>query len=159
MSRERVRGAAPYSRKRRRDNRGEAPRPLEFERDGEAPGSAEPFPAARVAELGRSGGETADGHVTADDLSPETLLDDDPSRSPAVQGRRAPQDTQLSRSTSTAGMGSGLDEAEWAERSPVGVSEAKKLQQRSERHANDARQMEPAGAAEALERQRRERRR
>ncbi len=160
MSRERVRGAAPYSRKRRRDNRGEAaPRPLEFERDGEGRASQQAFPPARVAELGRSGGETPDGHVTADDLSPETLLDDDASRSPAVRARRAPQDAQLTRSTSTAGMGGGLDEAEWAERSPVGRDQAKKLQQRSERHANDARQMEPAGAAEALERQSHDRRR
>lgn len=159
MSRERVRGAAPYSRKRRRDNRGEAARPLDFERDAERPGGDQPFPPARVAELGRSGGETPDGHVTADDLSPETLLDDDSSRSPAVRARRAPQDTQLRRSASTAGMGSGLDEAEWAERSPVGRDEAAKLQQRSQRHANDAKQMEPAGAAEALERKRREQRR
>lgn len=156
MSRERVRGAAPYSRKRRRDNRSQ---PLDFGRDGEKPAEdGQPFPPARVAELGRSGGETLDGHVTADDLSPETLLDDDPSRSPAVRARRAPQDTQLSRSSSTAGMGSGLDEAEWAERSPVGRDEAARLQQRSQRHANDAKQMEPAGAAEALERKRREHR-
>ena len=158
MSRERVRGAAPYSRKRRRDNRGEAARaPLDFEREAEKPRDGQPFPAARVAELGRSGGETPDGHVTADDLSPETLLDDDPSRSPAVRARRAPQDTQLTRSTSTAGMGSGLDEAEWAERSPVGREAAKKMERRSKSHANDARQMEPAGAAEALERKRHDR--
>lgn len=160
MSRERVRGAAPYSRKRRRDNRGEAaPHPLEFERDSEGADGSQAFPSARVAGLGRSGGETPDGRVTADDLSPETLLDDDASRSPAVRARRAPQDAQLTRSTSTAGMGSGLDEVEWAERRPVGCDQAKKLQQRSERHANDARQIEPAGAAEGLERKRHDHRR
>ncbi|PPE74116.1 hypothetical protein C3942_08740 [Solimonas fluminis] len=152
MSRERVRGAAPYSRKRRRDNRGAAP--LELERDAGEPGGAGPFPAARVAELGRSGGETPDGHVTADDLSPETLLDDDPSRSPAVRARRAPQDAQLRRSGSTAGMGDGPDEAEMADRKPVGRKEAAKLERRSQRHANDARYLEPAGAAEALDRKR-----
>ncbi len=152
MSRDRVRGAAPYSRKRRRDNRSAAP--LDFERDAQDSQRAQAFPAARVAELGRSGGETPDGHVTADDLSPETLLDDDPSRSPAVHARRAPQDAQLTRSHSTAGMGGGLDEAEVADRRPVGRKEAAKLERRSQRHANDARYLEPAGAAEALERKR-----
>lgn len=155
MKGDRPRGIGPHSRKRRRER---PPQPLAFERDQEGPipsgADAEHFPKARVAELGRSGGETPDGHVTADDLSPETLLDDDPSRSPAVKARRAPQDTQLTRGCSTEGMGAGLDEAEWAERSPVGKAEAQRLQRHSESHANDARHMEPAGAAEALRRKR-----
>jgi len=151
VSRERVRGAAPYSRKRRRDNRSAGP--PDPERDTQGP-AAEQFPAARVAELGRSGGETPDGHVTADDLSPETLLDDDPSQSPAVRARRAPQDALLSRSASTAGMGDGPDEAELALRQPVGRQEAARQEHRSKRHANRARYFEPAAAAEALERKR-----
>lgn len=157
MRRERVRGAHPYSRERRRDS---SVAPLDFGGEGEASltvgEEVRRFPRTRVAELGRSGGETPDGHVTADDLSPETLLDDDPSRSPAVKLRRAPRGTQLTRSSAAAdiGMGAGLDEAEWAQRSPVGKAEAERLASRSRKHAADARFMEPAAAAEALARQR-----
>lgn len=140
-----------------RDDR--APPALSFDDDREETATDRAarttFPAARVAELGRSGGETPDGHVTADDLSPETLLDDDPSRSPAIRARRVPLDRQLRRDDATAGMGSGPDEAELAERDPVGRDEARKLRQRSEAHAIDARFMEPAGAAEAADRRRR----
>ncbi len=158
MSRRSARETSTLPKTAQRDGRN--PAPLMFEVDGEAIDSAQasPFPRARVAELGRSGGETSDGHVTADDLSPETLLDDDASRSPAVHARREPQDVQLRRKASEVGLGTGMDEAELANQKPVGHAEAARLKRRSEQHARDARFMEPAGAAEMAQRKRRERR-
>lgn len=81
----------------------------------------EEFPPARVREAGMSGGEmpdeTVDGKVTADDLAPETLLDEDRSHSPAARAGRDSADTVLSDAgEDDIGAGRGKDEAELAQR-------------------------------------------
>lgn len=103
---------------------------LDFENGDERSGRAgdrnsnaelrEEFPPARVREAGMSGGETpdqtVDGKVTADDLAPETLLDESRSHSPAARARRDSADTVLSDAgEEDIGAGRGRDEAELAE--------------------------------------------
>jgi hypothetical protein len=81
----------------------------------------EEFPPERVEEAGMTGGEMADHKVTADDVTPETLLDDNPSHTPAAREGRDPLDQTLREvDESEIGAGGGLDEAELArkEKSP-----------------------------------------
>src|SRR5581483_8100173 len=74
------------------------------------------FPPARERQAGMTAGETADGEVTADDMAPETLLDEDRSRSPGARARRAGADTLLREADeSEIGAGLGKDEAELAQ--------------------------------------------
>lgn len=136
----------------------DTPPDLDFEADTDAPRSraesSRRFPRERVAEAGRTGGELPDRDVTADDLSPETLLDDDPSRTPSARRGRDAADGQLDVvSEADIGAGTGRDEAELAQAEPVGLNAAVRLRARSDRHAHDARSFEPAGAAEARERE------
>lgn len=78
-----------------------------------------------------------------DDLAPETLLEDpalDPVPEPA-------QDTLLRGvDASQIGLGGGLDEAEEAERDPVGERHSRKLERKSKAHAADPNFFEPAEA-------------
>lgn len=79
------------------------------------------FPPARVRQAGLTGGSMRDHDVTADDLSPETLLDDDPSRTPADPDR-VPADRMLTEVEDwDIGAGEGLDEAEEARGRPDAV--------------------------------------
>lgn len=78
------------------------------------------FDAERVREAGMTGGEMPDGHVTRDDLAPETLLEADGSRSPDErgQGPAADRDLRIEREGDLGG-GQGLDEAEQARHDPL----------------------------------------
>lgn len=107
------------------------------------------YPPQRVRESGRSGGELPEPGITADDLSPETLLDEERSRSPDSPRGRAPLDTALRTIDDTvvgdggAGFGSGADEAEQARREPVGAQQGEALRRKSRAHARDANFVEP----------------
>jgi hypothetical protein len=77
---------------------------------------ADEYPSRRTAEAGLTGASLPGRDLTADDLSPETLLDedsatgrfaDDPSQRPADQQLRAVDADEI-------GGGTGLDEAELA---------------------------------------------
>lgn len=107
----------------------EPPAELDFEKGDERDGRAgdrkpegvlrEEYPAERVREAGQSGGEalddSVDNKVTADDLAPETLLDENRSRTPAARRERDSQDTVLSDvGEAQIGAGTGKDEAELA---------------------------------------------
>ena len=79
------------------------------------------FSAARVREAGMTGGETGRGEVTADDLAPETLIDEDGGDGPHLyRGGRAADTTLREVDLSDIGAGIGADEAELAEAQPVG---------------------------------------
>jgi hypothetical protein len=76
----------------------------------------EQYPKAREREAGMSVGENPEGELTANDLSPETLLDEDRSHTPSARRRRAGVDTVLSDvDESQIGEGHGKDEAELAQ--------------------------------------------
>ncbi|MFV3415168.1 phosphotransferase system, HPr-related protein [Pseudomonas nitroreducens] len=76
------------------------------------------FPAQRRREMGLSGGETlgrgeTEDGVSMDDLSPETLIDEDGTESPLDPADSKPADKELSIvRESEIGGGIGLDEAE-----------------------------------------------
>ena len=109
----------------------------------------EEFPARRAREAGRTGGETAEHQTTADDMTPETLLDFDASRTPSSLRGRMPNDTDT-RVVSEAeiGGGDGLDEAELAERDPVGARAAARTQRKAREHAANPNMVEPHEARE-----------
>ncbi|MBB3104152.1 hypothetical protein [Azomonas macrocytogenes] len=78
------------------------------------------FPPERVQEAGRTSGEMPDGHTTMDDLTPETLIQEDGARSPTERGHGGPMDKDLSiTSADRIGAGGGLDEAEQAQVDPL----------------------------------------
>ena len=109
----------------------------------------EEFPARREREAGTTGGETPDQHVTADDMAPETLLDSEPSRTPSSMRGRAANDSSVSVvGEAGIGAGDGLDEAEMAERKPVGEKEAARTQRKARAHAADPNMAEPHEAQE-----------
>jgi hypothetical protein len=116
------------------------------------------FPPARVREAGQTGGEVPGGphderDVTADDLSPETLLDEERSHTPSALARRDAQDSRLhSVSEADIGEGGGLDEAELADRKPVGRDEARRLQRKIAEHAGNPNAFEPNESAEVAAR-------
>ena len=119
----------------------------------------EEFPDRRVRDAGRSGGEmqginASDDDVTADDLAPEILLDEERSHTPDA-GNREPADQSL-RTTraSNIGAGRGLDEAELADSRPVGKREAEQLKHKAEQHARNPNAFEPAEAEEIAARER-----
>jgi hypothetical protein len=79
----------------------------------------EAFPPERVRQAGETGGEmlngTVDSNVTAAADSPETLFDENLSRSPGERLHHDPADTILrDADESEIGEGTGLDEAELA---------------------------------------------
>lgn len=113
------------------DGEDELPEELDFEKDDERSGRIgdrradedlrDEFPPERVRQAGFTGGSMRDHDVTADDLSPETLLDDDPSRTPGDRDR-LPSDSVLTEVEEwDIGAGEGLDEAEEARGRPDAV--------------------------------------
>ena len=73
------------------------------------------FPPERERLAGMTGGETLEGDVTADDMSPQTLLDEQPSHSPQSPQGRTPADSELrSVGEPEIGEGQGFGEAELA---------------------------------------------
>lgn len=94
------------------------------------------FPEERVRRAGMTGGENPDGEVTADDLAPETLLDEDRSHTPDAEEDRVAIDSVLREaSEAEIGEGYGKDEAELAreEGSPGKAGGAFKQKRRSGR--------------------------
>lgn len=80
----------------------------------------EEFPPKRVREAGLTGASTPDHHPTADDLSAETLLDENGALSPHERGHGTPTDQKLRIvDEDEIGGGSGLDEAELAHLDPL----------------------------------------
>lgn len=123
----------------------EPPRALSFDDDDDRPprraGDLRPaqevldeFPPSRVRQAGLTGASMPDGEVTADDLSPETLLDEHRSHSPAAHLDRDPLDTVLRDVDGTQiGAGRGLDEAEEAWAHPIAPSEHARRQREANR--------------------------
>lgn len=121
-----------------------SPRPLSFDDGERGPpprvGDLRPeeevleeFPPSRVREAGLTGGPLRQD-VTADDLSPETLLDDRLSRTPSAHDDREALDTLLSDVPESAiGAGEGLDEAEDAEADRMAPAEHGRRQQEADR--------------------------
>lgn len=121
---------------RSRDTLNEDPRSeLDFERGDDRSGRvgdrrqpadlAEEFPVERVRQAGFTGGETGRGDVTADDMSPETLLHEERADEPEGLGGEAPADTDLREvDEDTIGSGHGKDEAELADEQPLAAEEA-----------------------------------
>jgi hypothetical protein len=78
------------------------------------------YPAERRREMGMTGASVDDHQPTADDLAPETLIDEEGSRSRHERGHGLPVDKDLSVVPEDAiGGGSGLDEAELASQEPL----------------------------------------
>lgn len=78
------------------------------------------FANEREEKPGLSAGGMSDSDVTLDDLSPETQIPDDGSRSPLERGSSAPADQELSIvSEHDIGADIGLDEAEQARQQPL----------------------------------------
>ncbi|MDB6049301.1 MAG: phosphotransferase system, HPr-related protein [Pseudomonas sp.] len=81
---------------------------------------AQEIPDERVREAGMTGASTSDHHSTDDDMSPETLIDEDGARSAHEAGEDHPADWDLSIvDENDIGGGDGLDEAELAEFDPM----------------------------------------
>jgi hypothetical protein len=116
--------------------------PLDFERGDERSGRSgdgRPFeeqqmlyPPSRVREAGMTAGETAHPERnTADDLAPDTLLDDEGGMNPADQRGPRAADTSLSIVDASAiGAGGGRDEAEDARVDPISPEEHRRLRHR-----------------------------
>lgn len=111
------------------------------------PTASRSFPPARVRDAGLTGGETSarrDG-VTADDLAPETLLDEAGGGDPGDLRTIAPADSALSVvDASAAGLGDGPDEAEDAQASPIARAELERLRRRIARAGASPNDFEPA---------------
>ncbi|HUP92685.1 MAG TPA: hypothetical protein VM074_10595 [Solimonas sp.] len=108
----------------------------------------EKLPPTRGRLAGRTGGEVNTGRPTADDLSPETLLDDDPSQEPSALRRRVPADSRLGiREASMIGAGLGPDEAEAARRDPIKPEEHRELRRRAARSGGSILNLEPHESA------------
>ncbi len=78
------------------------------------------LPPKRAREAGMTGASMDDHEPTDDDMSPETLIEEDGARSPDEVGRGRPADWDLSVvDEDDIGGGDGLDEAELAELDPL----------------------------------------
>lgn len=125
--------------KRRRLPMNEEPaRELSFDTDERSARIGDPMdpaelrramPLRREREAGLTGGELPGdpgGRVTGDDLSPETLIDEDGTGTSAAYSMRTPMESMLRVvDESEIGEGFGKDEAELAEEDPVGDSAAR----------------------------------
>lgn len=79
------------------------------------------FPPERVREAGLTAGSVADHQPTADDLSPETLIDESGARSPREPGTdEGPIDKEMHLvGENSIGGGNGMDEAELGRARPL----------------------------------------
>jgi len=78
------------------------------------------LPDERVREAGMTGASTDDHNPTDDDMSPETLIDEDGARSAREEGQGGPADFDLSVvDEDEIGAGGGLDEEEMAILDPL----------------------------------------
>jgi len=77
-------------------------------------------PPSRAREAGMTGASMDDHEPTDDDMSPETLIDEDGARSSHEAGRGRPADQSLTVvDEDDIGGGDGLDEAELAQLDPL----------------------------------------
>ena len=124
-------------------------------------GRATRFSGQRVREAGRTAGETDHpARNTADDLAPDTLLDQEGGQEPAEQ--HGPQSTDtLMRVVDESGIGAGAgrDEAEEAQVNPISADEHRRLQQRVARSGGDVTALEPNESRAGSPGRRRNRRR
>ena len=75
---------------------------------------------AEASDVGLTGAATPEHEPTNDDMSPETLIQEDGARSPREPGGNGPIDKQFSTvDENEIGSGSGLDEAEMARVQPL----------------------------------------
>ena len=75
---------------------------------------------SEASDVGLTGAATPEHEPTNDDMSPETLIQEDGARSPREPGGNGPIDKQFSTvDESEIGSGSGLDEAEMARVQPL----------------------------------------
>lgn len=125
------------------------------------PGRATRFSGQRVREAGRTAGETDHPERnTADDLAPDTLLDEEGGREPAEQHGPQSTDTQMRIvDESGIGAGGGRDEAEAAQVDPISPAEHRRLQQRVARSGGDVTALEPNESRAGSPGRRRNRRR
>ena len=125
------------------------------------PGRATRFSSQRVREAGRTAGETDHPERnTADDLAPDTLLDQEGGQEPAEQlGPRSNDTAMRVVDESGIGAGDGLDEAEEAQRNPISKAEHRRLQQRVARSGGDVTALEPNESRAGSPGRRRNRRR
>lgn len=103
--------------------------PLDFDKsepqrrigDGVEPEQGREFSPQRVREAGMTGASMPDHQPTDDDLSPETLIDEDGARSPREAGDEGgPLDRRVRLvGAAEAGTGRGLDEAELGRVDPL----------------------------------------
>ncbi|CRL99574.1 serine kinase/phosphatase [Pseudomonas sp. 25 E 4] len=78
------------------------------------------MPEERVREAGMTGASTDDHQPTDDDMSPETLIQEDGARDTREEGEDSAADYDLSVvGESDIGGGNGLDEAELADLDPL----------------------------------------
>ncbi|AGE24085.1 hypothetical protein [Pseudomonas poae] len=78
------------------------------------------MPEERVREAGMTGASTDDHQPTDDDMSPETLIQEDGARDAREEGEDSAADYDLSVvGESDIGGGNGLDEAELADLDPL----------------------------------------
>ena len=103
------------------------------------------FSAQRVREAGRTAGETAHpDRNTADDLAPDTLLDDEGGQDPAGQHGPRSADTLLRVvDDSRIGAGDGRDEAEDARADPISAEEHRRIKRRIARSGGGVKALEP----------------
>lgn len=128
---------------------------------GSRPGRATKFSDQRVREAGRTAGETDHpSRNTADDLAPDTLLDEEGGQAPAEQHGPQSNDT-LMRVVDESGIGAGggRDEAEDAQVDPISPAEHRRLQQRVARSGGDVTALEPNESRAGSPGRRRNRRR
>jgi len=107
--------------------------------------AARRFQPRRVREAGLTGGETPErDRITADDLAPETLLDEEGGRDPADPRAPTPADAALSTvGPAGIGAGDGTDEAEDARRNPISPAELKRIRRRVARSGGRISNLEP----------------
>lgn len=89
--------------------------------DPRSPGElAHEYPPQRAREAGRTSGEIPREDPTGDDVTPETLIDEDGDGAAPLSDDSTPNDRTLREvSASAIGGGTGLDEAELADVAPV----------------------------------------
>jgi hypothetical protein len=124
-------------------------------------GRAQRFSSRRVREAGSTAGETAHPERnTADDLAPDTLLDEEGGQQPAEQHGPQSADTLLRVADDRGlGLGDGRDEAEQARVDPISPAEHRRLQRRIARSGGDVTQLEPNESRAGSPGRRRNRRR
>jgi len=125
------------------------------------PARATEFSRERVREAGRTAGETDHPERnTADDLAPDTLLDQEGGQEPAEQHGPQSNDTLMRVvDGSDIGAGDGRDEAEEAQVDPISKAEHRRLQQRVARSGGDVTALEPNESRAGSPGRRRNRRR